>query len=245
MAYIAQKKAMEKGNAHGKRQGDRIFSSSVCMALHFLPCIAYAALWLRSPRVILDVGSPFEKQTFRNRAYIVHHRGVLRLVVPLSSPRYGMAMKDIRVEGGQRWRRILWRSIQSAYGKAPYFLYYAEEYHRWLHGSQRFLCDLNEEGLRLLWGHLGVPLSYRISEQAQENGIVGGTDARRFFVDRRKKGGEEAIYSPYRYRHTFSVPFERNVSAIDVLFNHQEDARDILWRSFCLWEENKVRGANG
>ncbi len=88
----------------------------------------------------------YRKQTYRNRAVILHAQGEQRLTVPVSSPKGPYTKADeVLLCYHQNWQRDHWRSLCTAYNNSPYFLYYRDELEAILL-QDRFekLWDLNE-----------------------------------------------------------------------------------------------------
>ena len=68
----------------------------------------------------------FSKQTYRSRCDIMGANGKLTLSIPVHRP-YGKMtlMHEVLLSEETPWKQIHWKSIKSAYGRAPYFEYYA------------------------------------------------------------------------------------------------------------------------
>lgn len=80
-----------------------------------------------------------------NRVTISTPNGPLRLSVPLYDARKKQPLEDVRICYMHSWQRQHWTAIFSAYGKTPYFEYYAD-YIRPIYEKQPvFLVDLNNE----------------------------------------------------------------------------------------------------
>ena len=69
----------------------------------------------------------FEKSTGMNRMKILGANGPILLSIPVKKHTKGTPASEIRIDYIQKWQNQHWRSIQSAYGKSPYFEYYKAE----------------------------------------------------------------------------------------------------------------------
>ncbi len=100
--------------------------NSVLAESHFLPSLEYFCAILPFGQIILEGHEHFEKQTFRNRCYINTAQGKMMLTVPLKERHGKILTKDVQLESGNKWRNSHWRTIESAYRKAPYFDFYCD-----------------------------------------------------------------------------------------------------------------------
>ncbi|MGL1273990.1 WbqC family protein, partial [Vibrio parahaemolyticus] len=66
------------------------------------------------------------------------------LSVPLQDGRNQRKLfKDVKIDYSTSWHKQHWKSIQSVYGKSPYFEYYGETVKSLLDKKQAFLFDMN------------------------------------------------------------------------------------------------------
>ena len=61
---------------------------------HYLPSLEYFTLIGQVDEVLWDVEGPFQKQTYRNRCYVLSANGVLPLTIPVHFHQ-GTAFKDV------------------------------------------------------------------------------------------------------------------------------------------------------
>jgi hypothetical protein len=102
-------------------------SSVIAIELHYLPCVAYFTYLSAFDQVIVDIGELYKKQTYRNRCRINGANRVEDLVIPVRKAQ-NATVSDIEIDYSQKWLANHLRSIQSAYGKAPFYEYYSEEF---------------------------------------------------------------------------------------------------------------------
>jgi hypothetical protein len=190
----------------------------ILIELHTLPSLEYLAVLSGASQVWLEALEHYCKQTYRNRYYINTTRGKLRLTVPVELPGGKVPIQAVRLEAGTRWRNQHWRSISSAYRKAPFFEHYADELESILfHQHTNFLWELNRSLLSFCLTHLrlSVPLSETVAfEQQPEAAIL---DVRNLINDS-KTEGVYSFYVPQPYYQVFGSTFVPNCSAIDLLF---------------------------
>src|SRR5688572_27151690 len=98
----------------------------ILIEAHYLPSLAYFSALSSAQEMIVEKFEQYEKQTFRNRAKINTVNGLVTLTVPVTAKHGKPLIADIRIDHAQKWLNNHWRTIQSAYGKAPFFEYYAD-----------------------------------------------------------------------------------------------------------------------
>jgi hypothetical protein len=194
---------------------------------HYLPSLEYFCALLPFPKVILETSEFYVKQSDRNRCHVNTANGRGILAVPLEAPHGKVPFKDIRVERGARWRNNHWRTIQSAYAKAPFFEHYGPELKEVLYQDDVFLCDLSRGMLSFCLRNLG--LKTEISESLVYEKEVGPEifDLRAQITSK-KPSSSRSIYQPVPYYQVFGSPFVSNLSLIDLLFCEGPNSLAIL-----------------
>lgn len=115
----------------------------------YLPPVAYMSAMAVSALCLLDLREDYARQSWRNRSTIMAANGILNLIVPIHAE--GKSSGTKRVSGRNAWQRHHWKSIASAYGKAPFFIYYrslVEVYYARPFGGK--LADWNQSLLQVL-----------------------------------------------------------------------------------------------
>ena len=105
--------------------------------LYLAPVSQYVRLYA-ADRLLVDAGSQFVKQTYRNRAVIAAENGALALTLPVAHSGV-QAMRDVRISDHGNWRRMHWNAIMSAYKKSPFFDYYADDFRPFYENKIDFL----------------------------------------------------------------------------------------------------------
>ncbi len=89
---------------------------------------AYAAMAMFGS-VIVDTARRFNKREKEcHRCVIEGPNGVQRLTVPLEKPQqwHSTRLADVKVSEHGEWWNVHWGAIESAYGRTPFFEYYAD-----------------------------------------------------------------------------------------------------------------------
>ena len=118
---------------------------TLLIELHYLPCIEYFVYLASFKRVIIDIQDQYSKQTFRNRCRINGANKVENLIIPVKK-HHGtkMCTRNVEIDYRQKWLGKHLRAIQSAYGKAPFFEYYADDFWQIYNKKPQSLFDLNK-----------------------------------------------------------------------------------------------------
>jgi hypothetical protein len=120
-------------------------------ALPLLTSTAYfpPAHWLvagiRQGAWVLEGHENYQKGGWRNRCHIVGPNGQQTLSVPLEKGKHQrMPIQQVRISFRDDWARQHEQSIRTAYGRAPYFEYYAEDIFAILRQPPETLWALNQ-----------------------------------------------------------------------------------------------------
>lgn len=205
-------------------------SHRVLIDLQYLPCIEYFTVFNRYKQIEIEVCENFEKQTYRNRAHILSANKSIPLSIPVLKGNSKQLIKELKIDNKQRWRDNHWRSIISAYGKAPYFEYYSDYFQKIFFKEQDSIFDLNLELLTLCLKLLNYDNVITFSEKYE---LIpdGGVLDMRSRVHPKKDFGTNTFYQPYSYIQLFGKEFVPNLSIIDVLFCEGPNASNIIHQS--------------
>lgn len=195
--------------------------------LHYLPSAAYIAQLHVYPDLHIDGYEHYVKQTYRNRCTILTANGLDALSVPVVGSGKKIISKDIQIDHQQKWMNRHWRAIQSAYGRAPYFEYYAEEYQAIMQKKHQFLFDLSTEMLTQCLENLQFNIQLR--NTTSYVGIVEPPENDlRDRISTKTNAGELNLYKPVPYQQVFGSNFVDNLSILDLIFCEGPRSGDIL-----------------
>jgi hypothetical protein len=198
--------------------------------LQYLPCLEYFACILSNDLIWIDIEERYVKQTHRNRCSVLTTNKVDTLTVPVQGYSQNAPTKDIKIDHSQHWIRRHWGCFKSAYGKSPYYEFYADELQAVYLKKPEFLVDLNYELLTICLRLLGIrkDIRYNLSVPQEENkGIIDALSS----INDKKNKNLNKYYQPIAYYQTFGNDFVSNLSIVDLLFNMGPEARSILLRS--------------
>ena len=188
----------------------------------YMPSVEYVARLLREDAVI-DLGENYVKRSERNRALILSANGVMPLTVHVEKAnRPRQPMRDVRIDYSKRWQHQHWVSILSAYKSSPYFDYFADAIEPFYRREWQFLVDYNMEYLEVLLRLLGSNAAVKTSEQY----IVATAEDNDFRP--KQKNGSTFVAEPYFQVFSDRMPFQENLSILDLVMCEGPSAIDAV-----------------
>ena len=194
----------------------------------YFPSIEQMAAIAQTEKVVFEVEDNYQKQTYRNRAYIAHSNGELLLNIPIKHDKTGKRQKtkNVVVENDFPWQELHWKSLQSAYRTSPFFEYYEDDLAPLFTETVDSLMNHNLRIAEVLCELIGIEVeisktnSYEISPEIQDL---------RFLINAKRKSN----FQPEEYTqvHGANHPFLPNLSVLDLLFNEGPNALTYLEES--------------
>lgn len=116
----------------------------------YLPGRIYLEKIRSATTVSICGGSPWQRQTLRNRTYILSPNGIQRLVIPVIHS--GVAVPDsaMEIDYTLPWIREHKGALEAAYNTSPFFEFIREELFEIYQSRPSLLFDLNIRILSLL-----------------------------------------------------------------------------------------------
>lgn len=205
-------------------------SPPVLIELHYLPCIEYFTLISAFDNIILEVQEHYVKQSYRNRCYILSANKVQMLSVPVQQGNKKVIFKDIRIDHEQKWGKLHWRAIASAYGKSPFFEHYREYFQKVYEQKPKYLVDLNLELLTICLDLLKKKKDLLPSNVYQKL-PAGEMSDMRSILHPKKGENRKSLSNLISYNQVFGNNFVSNLSIIDLLFCEGPEAAEIIEKS--------------
>ena len=91
----------------------------------------------------INIHFPFERANKLTQLKILGPNGVFVVSIPIKKYAKGSPVSEIKIDYLQKWQNQHWRSLQSCYGRSPYFEYFHEELKNLFYQSPQFLTDFS------------------------------------------------------------------------------------------------------
>ena len=184
------------------------------------------------PSVVqLEACENYQKQSYRNRCYILAGDGVQMLQVPVqhSKGEVPLNIQNVLVDYSTPWVVRTERALDTAYETAAYYEYYRDDVFAVLDAQPETLWELNLSTIRLLLEKTGIACTLSPTTTFAAPGSE--PDDYRFSIHPKHPdtvleslGLERPYYQVFQDRLDGFTP---RLSALDLLFNEGPDS--ILW----------------
>ena len=181
----------------------------------------FANLLQGGEEAIIDLGENYVKRSERNRTEIMTSGGIMQLSVQLchaNKPR--QAMRSMRIDYSKRWQHQHHIAMMSAYRSSPYYDHYAYRFEELYSRHWEWLTELNLATLESVCNILKVSTP-RLSEQYI-------TASNEDLDMRQKQRGSTFVAEPYYQVFSERMPFEPNLSILDLLMCEGPSAIDAV-----------------
>lgn len=190
---------------------DTSAENKLLMPCRLAPTAAFYRMVARHDgEVVICGGERFDKRMKEaHRFEIADTRGVRQLTVPVEKP-FGATWADTRVSLHGRWWEVMSTALESAYGRTPFFEFYADDFLPLIANPEQFttISELNFAFDRAIRRALGLqtPVSYSVDPTLLPVAIEPFTPA------------------PYWQIRANTLGFLPNLSILDLIFNHGPEA---------------------
>ena len=176
--------------------------------LHIFGSISYWHELLKSDAPIIDIGENYVKQTGRNRFAIAGAHGMELLTLNVKGLK-GKKVALSQVELADDFQaKLLLRSMDTAYGKSPFYEHYRDEVHELVLGSGNLLIDISK------------PAFHWIEEQLEMDKVLFSEEyVEDFQEDFRGSSFKESSIEPYGQTFEDRNGFVDGLSILDALFH--------------------------
>jgi len=197
---------------------------------HYIPSLEYFCAILPYDEIVLEGYEHFVKQTYRNRCRVNTAHGIKILTVPLINRKGKILTKDVKIQTGKEWRNVHWRTIESAYRKAPFFDHYSDELKKILFIGHEYLIDLNRDLLSFCLRQMEIQKIISASVSYKKERQENTSDVRNVIIDK-KTFDTRNHYRVHAYYQVFGNEFVPDLSFIDLLFCEGPGTREVIKHS--------------
>ena len=203
---------------------------SILLELPYLPCVQFFSK-IKQGKVYLEHCESYTKGSYRNRCHIAGAQGVQVLSIPLQGGKHQQqSIREVRIAHDTPWHTQHWTAIKSAYGKSPFFEYYADELIPIFKKKYEFLWDWNWDLLQTLLLLLQLDADIVCTTEYEKNPPNSILDFRNGISPKAHKAFPDPNFTPYKYGQVFEAEngFLPNLSILDLLFCTGPEASFIL-----------------
>lgn len=206
----------------------------ILLELHYFPSIQWFSKFFLHPTVILEQHENYVKRSFRNRAHIASANGLLRLSIPLAKGKNQQQnIRAVRISYEEHWQQKQWTAICSAYGNAPFFEYYIDDFQALFEQKKEFLFEHNLKVLQTIFFVLDFKPPIQLSQGYLTEEYIGMSDFRNKITPKTFDREQDARYQNIPYQQVFAEKngYLPNLSILDLIFCKGPETLSILENS--------------
>lgn len=182
----------------------------------YLPNIAHFVAIIQAKHTCFEMDDNFQKQTYRNRAYIYGANGKLSLNIPvIHTQKERQKYRDVKIYNADKWQSNHWKSLESAYRTSPFFEFYEDDIAPLFQTKADFLLDFNMKCIEAIRDCLQLEINASETHEYQKD-ISDKLDMR-YLVNAKKE--KPKLFDPYTQVFNDKYGFISNLSILDLLFN--------------------------
>lgn len=199
------------------------------LELPYAPALPWMALARKSDLLVLEAHENYQKGSYRNRCHIAGPQRLQRLSIPLEKGKHQRTpITEVGISYDQPWLHQHWQALQTAYGRSPFFPFYAPTLAPLYDRPPATLFAFNEQLLRWLFEQLGWPAEWSYSSDFERwhQPVVNARD----WVHPKRALPDQLHWRPLDYHQVFqeTAGFLPNLSVLDLLFNTGSEAGYLL-----------------
>ena len=147
-----------------------------------------------------------------NKTTLINSNNSFDIKVPITMPKKDCYIKDIKIDFSSNWINSHIQSIQSSYGKYPYYIFYIDEIIDKIKTRHNFLVDLNHDLLTLIHKFLNFQTPIRLNNTKTINNDKINRNERSYINNKKQN------IKDIRENFFHGKVFDYDVSVIDLLF---------------------------
>ncbi|MFT5103452.1 MAG: hypothetical protein ACI86C_001106 [Candidatus Latescibacterota bacterium] len=200
----------------GNLKPSKIILMKVLLHPTYFPSIVQMAAVAQAKAVVFEVHDNYQKQTYRNRAYIATSTGKLLLNIPIEHSKDGTRLRynEVQTEDSSPWQSQHWKSLETAYRTSPYFEFYEDELKSLFTGDASKLMAHNFEVFELVCELIGLEVEHSKSTEYFREPKQKDL---RYLANVKREINIELI--PYTQVFGSNHGFLSNLSILDLIFN--------------------------
>lgn len=182
----------------------------------YLPPISAFVHLIRWQIVHVVLSEKYIKGSLRNTAQIAGPNGIQFLKIPIKKHKNGL-LSEVVISNDEDWRRIHLRSIETAYGTAPFFEYYMDEIRDLYNVDHIYLWELNRAFMNFLINKLQLRTKLVVvKEWTEDQELKNGYNLLSFFGNKISNRTRPAL-KPYPQVFEYKYGWQNDLSILDLL----------------------------
>ena len=180
---------------------------------YFSPISQYTSI-VNSNDITFEIEENYQKQSYRNRCYILGANGKQLLNIPIShtNKSFGkLKLKEVLIEDSN-WQRQHYKSLTTAYNHSPFFEFYKDDLQYIFKKKYKYLLDINIDSFHFINEALDLSKEHDISKKYNDK----VDDDYRYHADVKNTDKTKCI--PYIQMFQNRNDFLKNLSILDLLF---------------------------
>lgn len=180
---------------------------------YFSPISQYTSI-VNSNDITFEIEENYQKQSYRNRCYILGANGKQLLNIPIShtNKSFGkLKLKEVLIEDSN-WQRQHYKSLTTAYNHSPFFEFYKDDLQYIFKKKYKYLLDINIDSFHFINEALDLSKEFDISKKYNDK----VADDYRYHADVKNTDKTKCI--PYIQMFQDRNDFLKNLSILDLLF---------------------------
>jgi hypothetical protein len=197
---------------------------------------AFADL-LHQSTISFDADMPFKRSSFRNRLIIAAADGPIQLSIPVVGGRSIKSIyREVEIDYKSNWQRDHFRTLCTAYGNSPFFLFYRDELEQLFQQKPRLLHEWNLLCLEWVLKKIKIHLLI-VNDISSQNEDIYSVRADRYSPQNYTIDSSKVDVS---YQQVFEekTGFLPNLSILDLLFNEGTHSKQVLLNIFTKLPSN-------
>lgn len=182
---------------------------------------------INASNIWIEKQDNFQKQTYRNRMYILGANGKLSLNIPIkhlpkTKVKVHQKYSEVKIDNEDNWQSVHWKSLKSAYQTSPFFEFYEDELAPLFRKDYLTLFEFNRECFETVLECLQLDLNFEYT--SEYNKQPENISDHRNLVNAKNSITIPEYIQVFQEKHGFIS----NLCILDLLFNEGPNAVTFL-----------------
>lgn len=190
-----------------------MIEKSIGLVPYYLPTVGCFRALYRAEEIYWVVDGAYEKQSYRNRTYVLMASGLYPLIIPIRHVGRQQLYQETKIDYSVPWMRRHLRTMATAYGQSPYYAALAEVLVPIFQQEFTFLCELNMALLEGCFHFLQMKKPSRLVAGDRLLSLPETFDARGLWHPKKPSSS----FSLPDYQKLFRCDYPEKLSILDLL----------------------------